>query len=115
MKYDSTTTLGLHWAGYVETDQCYNWDPATLVPGVGKADILGIEAPLWTETITNMKELEYMVFPRLLGLADLGWRSSSAGNWSEYKTRLALQGERLKVMQINYYPSKLVPWVVAGH
>ena len=115
MKYDSTTTRGLHWAGYVETDQCYNWDPATLVPGVGKADILGIEAPLWTETITNMKELEYMVFPRLLGLADLGWRSSSAGNWSEYKTRLALQGERLKVMQINYYPSKLVPWVVAGH
>ena len=110
MKYDSTTTLGLHWAGYVETDQCYNWDPSTLVPGVGKADILGIEAPLWTETITNMKELEYMVFPRLLGLADLGWRSPSAGNWNEYKTRLASHGERLKAMQINYYPSKLVPW-----
>lgn len=112
MKYDSTTTLGLHWAGYVETDQCYNWSPATLVPGVGKADILGIEAPLWTETIANMKELEYMVFPRLLGLADLGWRSPSSGNWSEYKIRLSLQGERLKTMQINYYPSKLVPWVV---
>jgi len=112
MKYDSTTTLGLHWAGYVEVDQCYNWDPATLVPGIGKADILGIEAPLWTETITNMKELEYMVFPRLLGLADLGWRSPSSGNWNEYKTRLASQGERLKAIRINYCPSKLVPWVV---
>ena len=115
MKYDSTTTLGLHWAGYVETDQCYNWDPATLVPGVGKADILGIEAPLWTETISNMKELEYMVFPRLLGLADLGWRSSSAGNWNEYKIRLAKQGDRLKAMQINYFHSKLIPWIAPGH
>jgi len=114
MKYDSTTTLGLNWAGYVETDQCYNWDPATLVPGVGKADILGIEAPLWSETITNMKELEYMVFPRLLGLADLGWRAPIAGNWNEYKIRLALQGERLKAMRINYYRSKLVPWLDAS-
>ena len=110
MKYDSTTTLGLFWAGFVETDKSYKWDPATLVPGVAKDNILGVEAPLWTETITNMKELEYMVFPRLLGIADLAWCSSSSGNWEEYKTRLARHGDRLKAMQINYYPSKLVQW-----
>ena len=110
MKYDSTTSLGLFWAGFVETDKSYNWDPSTLVPGVEKENILGIEAPLWTETITNMKDLEYMVFPRLLGIADLAWRSASAGNWDEYKIRLAKHGARLKAMQIDYYPSKLVPW-----
>ena len=111
MKYDSTTLLGLHWAGYVEVDQSYNWDPATLVKGVAKENILGVEAPLWTETVTNMNELEQMVFPRLLGIADLAWRSSSSGNWNEYKIRLGNQAERLKALNIAYYPSKLVPWV----
>ena len=111
MKYDSTTNLGLFWAGYVEVDKCYDWDPATLVPGVGKENILGIEAPLWTETISTMKQLEYMVFPRLLGLADLGWRAPAAGNWNEYKLRLGQHGGRLKAQGVEYYPSKLVPWV----
>ena len=36
MKYDSTTQLGLHWAGYIEVDSAYMWDPTTLVPGVEK-------------------------------------------------------------------------------
>lgn len=110
MKYDTTTHLGLFWAGYVEVDKSYNWDPASLVPGVTKEHILGIEAPLWTETITNMKELEQMVFPRLLGIADLGWRTSSSGNWEEYKVRLGNQAKRFKALNINFYPSKMVPW-----
>jgi hexosaminidase len=113
MKYDSTTVLGLHWAGYVEVDSAYIWDPARIVPGIGKADILGVEAPLWTETITKMDELEYMVFPRLPGLAEVAWSPSSSRNWAEYKVRLGKHGERFKAMDINYYPSRLVPWTSA--
>ena len=63
MKYNPKTKLGLHWAGYVEVDTGYNWDPATLVPGITKENILGIECPLWSETVTNMKEIESLVFP----------------------------------------------------
>ena len=110
MQYDSTTELGLHWAGYVEVQQSYDWDPATLVEGITKEDILGIEAPLWTETITTMDELEYMVFPRLLGLAEIGWSPPSVRDWNTYKVRLGKQQDRLDAMGINYYPSPTVPW-----
>jgi hexosaminidase len=110
MKYDSTTVLGLHWAGYVEVDSSYIWDPATLVAGIGKENILGVEAPLWTETITNMKELEYMVFPRLPGIAEIGWSPATIRSWEDYKIRLGNHGERFKAMDINFYPSRLVPW-----
>ena len=110
MKYNSTTNLGLNWAGYIEVDKGYSWDPATLVPGIGKENILGIEAPLWSETITNMEELEYMVFPRLPGYAEIGWSSPAVRNWQDYKTRLGKQNERFKALQIDYYPSKLVQW-----
>ena len=110
MQYDATTKLGLHWAGYIEVDKGYNWDPASLVPGIGKENILGIEAPLWSETITNMNEIEYMVFPRLPGYAEIGWSAPATRNWDEYKVRLGMQDVRFKALQIDYYPSKLVPW-----
>ena len=110
MKYDSTTTLGQHWAAYVEVDSAYIWDPATMVPGIGKENILGVEAALWTETITNMEEVEYMVFPRLPGIAEIGWTPSELRSWDEYKVRLGKHGERMEAMGINYYQSKLVPW-----
>ncbi|MCE5347922.1 MAG: beta-N-acetylhexosaminidase [Bacteroidales bacterium] len=110
MKYDSTTTLGQHWAGYIEVDTAYIWDPATLVPGIGKENVLGVEAPLWTETISNMEDMEYMVFPRLPGYAEIGWTPASMRKWDEYKVRLGEQGERFKAMGINYYKSGRVPW-----
>ena len=110
MKYDSTTSLGLHWAGYIEVDTAYIWDPAALIAGVGKENIIGIEAPLWTETISNMKEIEYMVFPRLPGYAEIGWSPAAARNWDEYKVRLGRQAGRFRAMDINFYRSGLVPW-----
>lgn len=111
MQYDSTTRLGLHWAAYIEVDSAYIWDPATLVPGIAKENILGVEAPLWTETITKMDDIEYMVFPRLPGYAEIGWSPAAGRSWDEYKVRLGNSAPRLKAMGIDYYPSKLVPWV----
>ncbi len=113
MQYDSTTHLGLHWAGYVEVDHGYSWDPATLVPGITKENILGIEAPLWSETVTNIDEVEYMVFPRLPGYAEIGWTAPGKRDWEEYKIRLAKYGQRFEDLGIDFYRSKLVPWEAA--
>ena len=110
MQYDSTTSLGLHWAAYIEVDAAYNWDPATLYEGISNENIVGIEAPLWTETITNMEEIEYMVFPRLPGYAEIGWSPADKRNWEEYKARLAAHSPRMDALDINYYPSPLVTW-----
>jgi hexosaminidase len=110
MQYDSTSTYGLHWAAYIEVDKGYNWDPATLVPEIKKENIVGIEAPLWSETVSNLHEAEYLIFPRLLGYAEIGWTPAGLRNWDNYKIRLASHGERLKAHDINFYPSKLVPW-----
>ncbi|WP_167615705.1 beta-N-acetylhexosaminidase [Maribellus sediminis] len=110
MQYDSTSQYGLHWAGYIEVDHGYNWDPATLVEGVTKENIIGIEAPLWSETVSNIDEAEYLVFPRLPGYAEIGWTAPAQRNWDEYKTRLAKHGKRFEALGIDYYKSALVPW-----
>lgn len=110
MQYDSTSIYGLHWAAYIEVDNGYNWDPANLVPEIKKENIMGIEAPLWSETVSNLKEAEYLIYPRLPGYAEIGWTPVELRKWDEYKVRLANHGERMKAMDISFYPSKLVPW-----
>jgi hexosaminidase len=111
MQYDSTTKLGLHWAAYIEADSSYMWDPATRVPGIEKSQIVGVEAPLWTETIVTMDDIEYMIFPRLPGIAEIGWTASANRDWNEYKARVGKQGKRWKEMDINYYQSPVIQWV----
>lgn len=110
MQYDSTTKLGLHWAAYIEVDSAYDWNPTTLVKGIARENILGIEAPLWTETITNMDEIEYMIFPRIMGIAEIAWSPEGGRSWDEYKVRLGNQAPRLNALKIDYYKSSKVPW-----
>ena len=110
MQYDSTTELGLHWAAYIEVDSAYVWEPTALVDGLEREHILGIESPLWTETVTNMDEIEYMVFPRLIGHAEIGWSPARLRSWESYQQRLAAQAQRLQEMGIDYYPSSFIPW-----
>jgi hexosaminidase len=111
MQYDTSSRIGLHWAAYIEVDSAYNWNPATYSIGIDKEDILGVEAPLWSETVTNMDDIEYLVFPRLPGYAEIGWSSGKNKSWDEYKIRLGKHAPRFKAMNIDYYPSPRVPWV----
>jgi hexosaminidase len=110
MKYDSTTKLGLQWAGRIEVDSSYDWALSTRVNGIPRENILGVEAPLWTETLTTMDEIEYMLFPRLPGVAEIGWSPESGRSWAEYKERLARHGSRMKAMDIDFYESNKVSW-----
>ena len=74
MKYDAATPLGLEWAGHVEVRDSYDWDPATLVDGRGGGRRSpGVEAPLWTETLRTMEDVETMLFPRLCAVAEVAW------------------------------------------
>lgn len=110
MQYDSTTQLGLHWAAYIEIDQAYQWDPATLVEGIGRDQIIGIEAPLWSETLEKIADIEYMTFPRLPGYAEIGWSPTAKRDWETYKTRLGKHGKRMEALGINFYRSAQIDW-----
>lgn len=110
MQYDSTTRIGLHWAAYIEVDDAYNWNPATQVDGINKDQIMGVETPLWSETIENMNDIEYLLFPRLPGIAEIAWSPAKDRSWEEYKIRLGNHGPRMKALGIDFYPSARVPW-----
>ncbi|WP_297336035.1 beta-N-acetylhexosaminidase [Algoriphagus sp.] len=110
MQYDSTTRIGLHWAAYIELDSAYLWDPATYVSGISKPSILGVEAPLWTETVENRADMEYLVFPRIAASAEVAWSPASTRNWESFQSRIRVMGKRWDNQGIGFYKSPLVDW-----
>jgi hexosaminidase len=93
----------------VKVSDSYDWDPVTFVDGIQEDDVLGVEAPIWTETLKDLDDVEHMAFPRLAGIAEKGW-SQAGRTWDEYRTRLAAQSARWEVLGVNFYCSPEVDW-----
>jgi len=107
-KYDPETALGLTWAGPVSVEASYAWDPAQY--GVPAGQVEGVEATLFSETLTTMSDLEFMAFPRLPGIAEIGWSPPSSHSWDAYRERLAAQAPRWEALGIGFYRSPEIPW-----
>jgi hexosaminidase len=110
MKYDDATVPGLKWAGLVDVPVTYEWDPATLLPQVPESAILGVEAPIWSETLVTMADVEFMAFPRLAAAAEVAWSTQAARQWPEFRTRLAAQAPRWSALGINAYWWPKLDW-----
>ncbi|MFE7559405.1 beta-N-acetylhexosaminidase [Kitasatospora sp. NPDC057500] len=109
MKYERGYPLGLVWAGTIDVWTAYSWDPDTLLP-LPAGSVLGVEAPLWTETLDTPEELDLMLLPRLPALAELGWSSKASHSWERFKSRLAEEGARWEAAGYRYEKRQEVPW-----
>jgi hexosaminidase len=110
MKYDDHTPIGQNWAANISVEDSYAWDPATLVKDVPGSSLLGVEAPIWTETLATMQDVEFLSFPRLTAIADVAWSQPAGREWNEFKVRLGAQAPRWSVLGVNFYRSPSVPW-----
>ena len=126
-KYVVTSTssvpasLGMNWAcpAGCDVSSAYNWDPGSLVTGVTDKNVIGVEGDMWGETVATMSNVDYMVFPRLLAIAELAWspsvqRTASSPAYKDFLQRLAVQGNRLQIGAVNFYPSAQVSWQLAA-
>jgi len=109
MKYDASSPLGLDWVGLISVKDSYDWEPGNYMEKLEESDIIGLEAPIWTETLVTMKDIEFMAFPRLPGIAELAW-SPKGQKWEEYRGRLAKHGKHMEALGINFFRSPDVDW-----
>lgn len=64
--------------------------------------VLGAQANLWTEYVTARDHVEYMVFPRMLALAEAVWSPLDKKDWVSFNTRLASHFRKFDQKGINY-------------
>ncbi|MDB2385018.1 family 20 glycosylhydrolase [Polaribacter sp.] len=67
--------------------------------------VLGVQANLWTESISDFGKLTYMTFPRLYAVAENGWIKEEDKNWDSFTKRLLTQFQRLDAQGIRYATS----------
>ena len=92
--------------GYLTLEKVYSYDP---IPEVltkeETAYIQGVQANVWAEYITTAEHMEYMIYPRLLALAEVAWTQPDKKNWEHFH-RCALK--EVKWLQDNgYHPFDL--------
>ncbi|QIZ99554.1 beta-N-acetylhexosaminidase [Leifsonia sp. PS1209] len=117
--YEEGDRLGQDWAdGPTTLRQSYEWDPARVVPGLTEAHILGVEAPLWTETVETVSDIEEMVFPRLAAVAEIGWSPApsdtdaveTARDFDDFAERVAHLAEHWEAAGTNFRRVPEVRW-----
>ncbi|WP_243230728.1 beta-N-acetylhexosaminidase [Microbacterium sp. CIAB417] len=88
MKYTADFPLGLTWAAIIDLESAYSWEPEEIVPGLDAEAILGVEGPLWSETIPSLADIDQLFFPRAAALAEIGWSPASAKDWASFRDRV---------------------------
>jgi hexosaminidase len=116
MKYDAASPLGLTWAnGPTSVERAYSWEPASVIEGVADADILGVEAPMWTETIRSLDDIDQMAFPRIAAAAEAAWSpapgQSDLRTWESFRERVGGLGALWSSLGIRFHASDEIDWV----
>lgn len=115
MKFDADSPLGLTWAnGVTSARRSYEWDPAAVVDGVGDADILGVEAPLWSETVRTLADIDALAYPRIASAAEIAWSPAPGGSalrtWDSFSARVGALGELWASQGIGFTPLDGIAW-----
>lgn len=86
---EDTQTEPLAIGSYVPLERVYDFEPVPdTLDNDSKKYILGAQANLWTEYISDFKQVEYMLLPRLDALSEVQWTQPENKNWVNFLDRL---------------------------
>ena len=98
-KQEDSLTIG----GYLPVETVYNYEP---LPAQLSAEdqqyIVGAQANIWTEYMSNPQKVEYMLLPRLDALSEVLWSPKDNRNWDDFKNRLQQQYKRYDLLSLPY-------------
>ena len=125
---------GLDWGGYVDESVSFSMLPfsiyrslrvdmagnpidldnaekgKTALTEIGKKHIMGVQGQLFAETIRSFDGVEYLLFPKILGLAERGWNAhpvwenlSGMREQQAFNQALALYYEKISKSEMPYW------------
>lgn len=91
------------FGGNTTLKKVYSYEPipAELTAEEGKL-VLGAQANLWTEHISDPDHAEYMIFPRLSALSEVLWSPKETRDWGDFSQRMEYQYQRYENREWNY-------------
>jgi hexosaminidase len=89
--------------GFLPLESVYAFEPVPdeLTPSEAPR-VLGVQGNVWTEYMRTTDYVEYMVFPRLLAMAEVAWTPADVRDWPSFLRRLGGHLDRLEARGVNY-------------
>jgi len=85
--------------------RAYKFDPVfDELDAESAGNILGLEAPMWTEWVPNRARLDYQTYPRLTAFAEVGWTTKNQRDYADFRKRLSIFIQRLDSHDVLYAP-----------
>jgi len=93
------------------------WEPTAVIDGIDQAQILGVEAPLWSETARTSADIDALAFPRVAAAAEAAW-SPALGTlplrtWESFRTRVGGLGPLWSALGIRFTALSEIDWTPA--
>lgn len=102
---DAPNTQPMAIGGYLTLEKVYSFEPVPDSLSTKEAElILGGQGNVWTEHIPTPEHYEYMIYPRILALAEIGWSPSEVKKWDNFHTRALQAVNILREQGYNPFP-----------
>lgn len=102
---DAPNTQPMAIGGYLTLEKVYSFEPVPDSLSTKEAElILGVQGNVWTEYIPTPEHFEYMIYPRILALAEIGWSPSGGKKWDNFHTRALQAVNILREQGYNPFP-----------
>ena len=92
--------------GYLTLEKVYSYNPVPAeLSSEQRRFIKGVQANVWTEYIPTAEHAEYMIYPRLLALAEVAWTEPERKDWIRFRKSVLTETEWLQSQ--DYHPFDL--------
>ena len=81
---------GAGWAGWSGPQETYEFNPCKDWTSTQREHLLGIQACIWSEPMTDRAVFDRLVFPRLSAIAETGWTNGSGKSWERFSALAGL-------------------------
>lgn len=81
---------GASWAGWSGPEETYTFEPSEGWSEAQKKHLMGVQACIWSEHLTDRAIFDRLVFPRLSAIAETGWTVKEKKSWPRFKAMAGL-------------------------
>lgn len=90
--------------GYLPLERVYSYVPGGDLPADMKKKVKGVQGNVWAEYIPSPAHMEYMLYPRALALAEIGWNGTETKDYADFRRRALEQTKYLRgSLQVNAF------------
>ena len=91
--------------GYTTLEKTYSYNPVPdTLAAMGKGDyVLGVQGNTWSEYMYSEAIREYMIFPRIIAVAEIGWTNLDRKDYKDFERRINNAYVRLDEHNVNYH------------